>query len=55
VINATLFVAENDCKWRASPERFGKWHKVYTWVRLWADADVSDRLFDAARLCRDAG
>lgn len=47
VINAILFVAENSCKWRALPPRFGKWHTVYTRMRRWADAGVLDRLFDA--------
>ena len=47
VINAILFVAENGCKWRALPPRFGKWHTVYTRMRRWADAGVLDRLFDA--------
>ena len=47
VINAILFVAENGCKWRALPERFGKWHTVYTRMRRWVDAGVLDRLFDA--------
>ena len=30
VINAVLYVAENGCKWRALPERFGNWHTIYT-------------------------
>ncbi len=30
VINAVLYVAENGCKWRALPARFGNWHTVYT-------------------------
>lgn len=47
VINAILFVAENGCKWRALPERFGNWHTVYTRMRRWADAGVLDRLFEA--------
>ncbi len=47
VINAILFVAENGCKWRALPPRFGNWHTVYTRMRRWADAGVLDRLFDA--------
>ena len=29
VINAILYVLENDCKWRALPECFGKWQSVY--------------------------
>lgn len=32
LINAILYVAENGCKWRALPEKFGSWHTVY--VRL---------------------
>ena len=47
VIDAVLCVAENGCKWRALPERFGKWHTVYTRMRRWADAGVLDRLIDA--------
>ena len=33
VINAVLYVAENGCKWRALPERFGNWHTIYTRLR----------------------
>jgi Putative transposase of IS4/5 family (DUF4096) len=29
VINAVLYVAENGCKWRALPARFGNWHTIY--------------------------
>jgi transposase len=45
VINAILFVAENGCKWRALPKRFGNWHTVYTRMNRWAKAGVLDRLF----------
>jgi transposase len=45
VINAILFVAENSCKWRALPKRFGNWHTIYTRVNRWAKAGVLDRLF----------
>jgi transposase len=47
VINAVLYVAENSCKWRALPERFGNWHTIYTRLRRWAEAGVLDRLFQA--------
>ena len=30
VLNAILYVAEQGCKWRGLPDRFGKWHSVYT-------------------------
>ena len=45
VINAILYVAENGCKWRALPKRFGNWHTVYTRMNRWAKAGVLDRLF----------
>ena len=45
VINAILFVAENGCKWRALPKRFGNWHSIYTRMNRWAKAGVLDRLF----------
>ncbi|MFV0410249.1 MAG: transposase [Paracoccus sp. (in: a-proteobacteria)] len=35
VISAILFVAENDCRWRALPPRFGKWHTNSTRMRRW--------------------
>jgi len=38
VINAILFVAENGCKWRALPKRFGNWHTIYTRMNRWAKA-----------------
>jgi transposase len=46
VINAILYVAENGCKWRAVPKRFGKWHTIYTRMNRWAKAGVLDRLFE---------
>ena len=30
VLNAMLYVAEQGCKWRAVPKRFGRWHTIYT-------------------------
>jgi transposase len=41
VINAILFVAENGCKWRAMPMRFGNWHTIYTRMNCWAKADTT--------------
>ena len=46
VINAILYVAENGCKWRALPKRFGNWHTIYTRMNRWAKAGVLDRLFE---------
>jgi len=28
VLNAILYVAEQGCKWRALPKRFGNWHTI---------------------------
>jgi transposase len=46
VINAILYVAENGCKWRALPKRFGVWHTIYTRMNRWAKAGVLDKLFE---------
>src|ERR1700746_174861 len=45
VVNAILYVAENGCKWRSLPKRFGNWHTIYTRMNRWAKAGVLDRLF----------
>jgi transposase len=29
VLNAILYVAEQGCKWRGFPRRFGNWHTIY--------------------------
>ncbi|TVR66864.1 MAG: transposase, partial [Gemmatimonadales bacterium] len=47
VLNAILYVAENGCKWRALPTRFGRWHTIYTRMNRWAKAGVLDRVFTA--------
>lgn len=52
MINAVLFVAENGCKWRALPPRFGNWYTIYTRLRLWAEAGVLD---GCSRPCRSIG
>ena len=45
VINAILFVAEQGCKWRALPRRYGNWHTIYTRMNRWSKAGVLDRVF----------
>lgn len=47
VLNAILYVAENGCKWRSLPKRFGRWHTIYTRMNRWAKAGVLDRVFTA--------
>jgi len=45
LLNALLYVAGNGCKWRALPERYGRWHTVYTRMMRWSKAGVLDRVF----------
>ena len=45
LINAILYVAENGCKWRALPEKFGNWHTVYVRLNRWSKNGVLERVF----------
>jgi transposase len=47
VLNAILYVAEQGCKWRGLPKRFGNWHTIYTRMNRWAKAGVLGRVFAA--------
>ena len=46
VVNAILYVAEQGCKWRGLPKRFGNWHTIYTRMNRWTKAGVLDRMFE---------
>ena len=46
VLNAILYVAEQGCKWRGLPSRFGNWHSIYTRMNRWAKSSVLDRVFE---------
>lgn len=45
VLNAILFVAENGCKWRRLPEKYGHWHSVYMRMSRWSKGGILDRVF----------
>ena len=45
VLNAILYVAEQGCKWRGLPERFGNWHTIYTRANRWAKKSVLEKVF----------
>ncbi|HYS87243.1 MAG TPA: IS5 family transposase [Bradyrhizobium sp.] len=45
VLNAFLYVAEQGCKWRGLPKRFGNWHTIYTRMNRWSKSGVLDRVF----------
>lgn len=46
VLNAILYVAEQGCKWRGLPKRFGNWHSIYTRMNRWSKAGVLNRVFE---------
>ena len=45
-LNALLYVAEQGCKWRGLPKRFGPWHTIYTRMNRWSKNGVLDHVFD---------
>lgn len=50
VLNAILYVAEQGCKWRGLPARFGNWHTIYTRMNRWSKAGVLQRVFERLQL-----
>src|ERR1035441_11104440 len=50
VLNAILYVAEQGCKWRGLPARFGNWHSIYMRMNRWAKNGVLDRVFEKLQL-----
>ena len=46
VLNAILYVAEQGCKWRGLPRRFGNWHTIYTRMNRWSKSGVLDTVFE---------
>ena len=46
MLNAILYVAEQGCKWRGLPKRFGNWHTIYTRMNRWSKNGVLDRIFE---------
>jgi transposase len=45
-LNALLFVAEQGCKWRGLPKRFGPWHTIYTRMNRWSKNGVLEQIFE---------
>src|ERR1700733_15991120 len=50
VLNAILYVAEQGCKWRGLPKRFGNWHTIYVRMNRWAKRGALDRVFEKLQL-----
>ncbi len=38
--------AEQGCKWRGLPKRFGNWHTIYTRMNRWSKNGVLDAVFE---------
>ena len=45
-LNALLYVAEQGCKWRGLPKRFGPWHTIYTRMNRCSKSGVLDHVFE---------
>ena len=43
---ALLYIIENGCKWRALPEKYGKWHTIYMRFNRWAKNGTIKRIFE---------
>jgi|ERR1035438_72282 transposase len=50
VLNAFLFVAEQGCKWRGLPKRFGNWHTIYVRMNRWAKSGALNCVFEKLQL-----
>lgn len=50
VLNAILYVAEQGCKWRGLPKRFGRWHTIYMRMNRWVKNGVLNRVFEQLQL-----
>ena len=41
---ALQYIAENGCKWRALPPKFGNWNTIYCRFRYWIHRGIFDRI-----------
>ena len=39
-IKALIYILENGCKWRALPEKYGKWYTVYMRFNRWSKKGI---------------
>ena len=44
-IEALIYMLENGCKWRALPEKYGKWHTVYMRFNRWSKKGIIKQIF----------
>lgn len=50
VLNALLYVADQGCKWRGLPKRFGRWQAVYARMNRWSKSGVPNRVFEKLQM-----
>ena len=43
-LRALHYMAENGCRWRAMPEKFGKWDTIYQRFRRWVQLGIFGRI-----------
>ena len=43
---ALLYMIENGCKWRALPEKYGKWHTIYMRFSRWSKKGIINQIFE---------
>jgi transposase len=41
---ALQYIAENGCKWRALPKKFGNWNTIYSRFRYWINQGIFDAI-----------
>ncbi|GHT43170.1 hypothetical protein FACS189443_6830 [Planctomycetales bacterium] len=41
---AMIYITGNGLRWRAMPEKYGKWNTLYRRFRRWIDSGVFDRI-----------
>lgn len=46
-LEAVLWIVRTDAPWRDLPTKFGNWNSTFRRFRLWVQADVFKRIFDA--------
>lgn len=46
MLNGMMWILHTGAQWRELPERYGKWHSVYTRFNRWAKDGTFDRILE---------
>ncbi len=49
-LNPILYLAEQRCKWRGLPKRYGNWHIIFVRMNRWAKSGALDPVFEKLQL-----